>query len=203
MRLKSRKILSVVIGCCLLLIIGGFIVLTQNHSKDLTPAPTRATKPTATLVKAAGIPTKITIPTIQVDAPIDMVGITQSGDMEAPKSPMVTGWYKSGPRPGTVGSAVIAGHYGDSSSTVKSAFDNLYDLKKGDDITILDDANETFTFVVTTTRILGRNDDSQDVFTSNDGKTHLNLITCHGTWDKTEQTYSDRFIVYTDLKHAE
>jgi len=174
----------------------------QHRPQNQTSEPTFATAPTK-FVKAAGIPTKIKIPAIQVDAAIDMVGTTPTGDMEAPKSPMVTGWYKSGPRPGTIGSAVIAGHYGDSSSTVDSAFDNLYDLKKGDEITILDDANETFIFVVIKTQILGRNDDTTDVFSSNNGETHLNLITCHGTWEQSERTYSDRFIVYTNLKRAE
>ena len=201
MRLTSIKSLSIGIGC-LLLIVSGYIVLTQHHPQNQTPEPMLTTTPTK-LVRAAGIPTTIKIPAIQVDAAIDMVGTTPAGDMEAPKSPMVTGWYKSGPRPGTVGSAVIAGHYGDSSSKVKSAFDNLNNLKIGDEITISDDANETFTFVVTKTLILGRNDNSQDVFTSDDGKSHLNLITCHGTWEQSEQTYSDRFIVYTNLKRAE
>ena len=201
MRLTSIKSLSIGIGC-LLLIVSGYIALTQHRSQNQTSEPTFAITPTK-FVKAAGIPTTIKIPAIQVDAAIDMVGTTPAGDMEAPKSPMVTGWYKSGPRPGTIGSAVIAGHYGDSSSTIDSAFDKLYGLKKGDEITILDDANETFTFVVTKTLILGRNDNSQDVFTSDDGKSHLNLITCHGTWEQSEQTYSDRFIVYTDLKRAE
>ena len=201
MRLKSIKFLSVSISC-LVLIVSGYIVLTQHHTQNQTPEPMLTTTPTK-LVRAAGIPSTIKIPTIQVDAAIDMVGTTPAGDMEAPKSPMVTGWYKSGPRPGTVGSAVIAGHYGDSSSKVKSAFDNLNNLKIGDEITISDDANETFTFVVTKTLILGRNDSSQDVFTSDDGESHLNLITCHGAWEQSEQTYSDRFIVYTNLKRAE
>ena len=201
MRLKSIKFLSVSISC-LVLIVSGYIVLTQHHPQNQTPEPMLTTTPTK-LVRAAGIPSTIKIPTIQVDAAIDMVGTTPAGDMEAPKSPMVTGWYKSGPRPGTVGSAVIAGHYGDSSSKVKSAFDNLNNLKIGDEITISDDANETFTFVVTKTLILGRNDSSQDVFTSDDGESHLNLITCHGAWEQSEQTYSDRFIVYTNLKRAE
>ena len=201
MRLTSIKSLSIGIGCLLLIVIG-YIALTQHRSQNQTSEPAFAITPTK-YVKAAGVPTTIKIPAIQVDAAIDMVGTTPAGDMEAPKSPMVTGWYKSGPRPGTVGSAVIAGHYGDSSSKVKSAFDNLNSLKIGDEITISDDANETFTFVVTKTLILGRNDNSQDVFTSDDGKSHLNLITCHGTWEQSEQTYSDRFIVYTDLKRAE
>ena len=203
MKLRFIKFLSVGIGSCLVLIVGGYyMLLTQNHSKDSTPAAIRATS-SVKLIKAAGIPVKINIPSIKVDTSIEIVGTTPSGDMEAPKSPLVTGWYKAGARPGTIGSAVIAGHYGDSSSGIDSAFDKLSQLKKGDEITILDDANETFTFVVSTTRTIGRNEDAQDVFISNDNKAHLNLITCHGTWQQDEQTFSDRFIVYTELKQTE
>jgi len=37
-----------------------------------------------------------------------------------------------------------------------------------------------------------------DVFTSSDGKAHLNLITCDGIWDKNAAQYSERLVVFAD-----
>lgn len=37
-----------------------------------------------------------------------------------------------------------------------------------------------------------------EVFTSTDGKAHLNLITCFGSWDTDAKQYTDRFVIFTD-----
>jgi sortase A len=198
MRLRSRKLYVALIASVGILIAGSTILLTQAQPyvpvKQSTPSITPS-KP----LRAIGIPTKLSIPAININANIKPLGLTASGNMEAPQAPLDAGWYRLGPRPGSIGSAVIAGHYGASNSNIQSVFDNLEALKTGDKISILDDAGETIVFVVQTTRILHRDDDTTGVFTSNDSKAHLNLITCHGTWEQNEQTYSDRYVVYTDV----
>jgi LPXTG-site transpeptidase (sortase) family protein len=202
MRLRSRKFYdSVIGGCFILTVVGGVILLTRT-APAYTPA-TRSTTVVATPAqskKAVGIPIKLKIPAMSIEANIDLMGLTADGDMEAPKVLSDTGWYKLGPRPGATGSAVIAGHYGDSRNKIDSAFDNLHTLKKGDEVSIVDDTGETIVFIVQMTRILGRDDDAKSVFISNDSKSHLNLVTCHGTWEQDEQTFSDRLVVFTDLK---
>lgn len=40
--------------------------------------------------------------------------------------------------------------------------------------------------------------DASGIFGSNDGKAHLNLITCEGIWDATKKSYSKRIVVFTD-----
>jgi hypothetical protein len=40
--------------------------------------------------------------------------------------------------------------------------------------------------------------DASTIFQSNDGKSHLNLITCEGEWSSERQTYSSRLVVFTD-----
>lgn len=40
--------------------------------------------------------------------------------------------------------------------------------------------------------------DATRVFRSDDGKAHLNLITCQGAWDKQAKQYSKRLVVFTD-----
>ncbi len=40
--------------------------------------------------------------------------------------------------------------------------------------------------------------DTKDVFVSNDGKSHLNLITCAGIWNPILGTHSERLVVFSD-----
>lgn len=118
--------------------------------------------------------------------------------MEAPNGPKNTGWYKLGPRPGDVGSAVIAGHYGQWKSGEGSVFDNLHKLQKGDKIYIQDEKGTITAFAVRESRTYGRDDDATSVFAANDGLAHLNLITCEGAWNEVEKGRLYRLVVFTD-----
>jgi hypothetical protein len=53
-------------------------------------------------------------------------------------------------------------------------------------------------FVVRESRKYDSDVDAPEVFMSQDGKPHLNLITCSGTWNETKQTYSHRLVIFTD-----
>lgn len=37
-----------------------------------------------------------------------------------------------------------------------------------------------------------------EIFFSKDGKSHLNLITCGGVWNKVTKHYPDRLVVFTE-----
>lgn len=144
-----------------------------------------------------GVPLRMSIPEINITATVDPMGTTPSGDMDTPKVPENTGWFSAGPRPGEVGSAVIDGHFG-WKNDLPAVFDNLHLLQKGDTVTVEDDKGTITTFVVRELRTYGRDDDATDIFRSNDGKAHLNLITCQGTWNESQKSYSTRLVVFTD-----
>ena len=146
---------------------------------------------------ASGLPTRIQIPKINVDAVLEYVGLTSQGAMDVPKGPTDAAWFDLGPRPGENGSAVIAGHEGWKNG-IAAVFDNLYKLQKGDKVYIKDEKGATTTFVVREVRTYGQNDDASGVFSLSDGKAHLNLITCEGVWNKTQKSYSNRLVVFTD-----
>lgn len=145
----------------------------------------------------SGFPIRLTIPKIKVDATIGQVGLAADGAMDAPKDPASVAWFNLGPRPGENGSAVIAGHYGWKNG-IPAAFDNLRKLVKGDKLCVEDGKGATTTFVVREVRTYDQNEDASDVFTSSDGKAHLNLITCGGVYDKIKKSYSNRLVVFTD-----
>lgn len=163
----------------------------------ITTTASTATTPVYTQEMEFGLPVRLKIPKINVDADIEYAGITPKGELGVPKGPTNAGWYNLGPRPGEVGSAVIDGHFGYKDG-IEAVFDNLNKLQKGDNVYIFDEQGKIITFVVSELRIYGQNDDSTSVFISNDGKAHLNLITCQGEWNKTLKSYTNRLVVFSD-----
>lgn len=146
---------------------------------------------------SAGLPVRLKIPSINVDSAVEYVGLAPDGTMDVPKNQGDVAWFETGQRPGENGSAVIDGHYGIKDGK-GSVFDDLYKLRKGDKLYIEDDKGMTISFVVRESRRYDPQADASDVFSSNDGKSHLNLITCEGVWNKSTQQYSERLVVFTD-----
>jgi LPXTG-site transpeptidase (sortase) family protein len=144
-----------------------------------------------------GSPTRLEIPAISVDAALEDVHLTPQGAVGAPEMPANAAWFDLSPRPGEVGSAVIVGHFGWKNG-ISAVFDNLSQLQKGDKVYVQDDTGATVTFVVRKVQIYGQNADASDVFGSNDGNAHLNLITCGGAWSAADNSYADRVVVFTD-----
>lgn len=144
-----------------------------------------------------GLPARLKIPAIHVDSTVISVGLTSDGAMDAPKGPAEVAWLNLGLRPGENGTAVIAGHYGWKNNK-PAVFDNLHKLRKGDKIFVDDENGGTTSFIVREIRIYGKDEAASEVFGSSDGKSHLNLITCTGVWDKANKTRSERLVVFTD-----
>ena len=148
--------------------------------------------------KLFGLPVRLKIPTIEVDAVVEQVGLTPGGAMDTPKGPENVAWFNLGTRPGDSGSAVMTGHYGTWKNGQGSVFDNLHKLRPGDKISIVDENGEIVSFVVRESRNYEPSADAVDVFSSDDEKSHLNLITCEGTWNKDSKSYSERLVVFAD-----
>jgi LPXTG-site transpeptidase (sortase) family protein len=145
----------------------------------------------------SGLPVRLEIPEIGVDSFIEDAYITPQGAMEVPSGTVDVAWFALGPHPGQVGSAVIGGHFGIENG-VPFVFYDLSKLKEGDDIYIINDEGDTLTFVVSSTALFGANADATTVFTSSDGKAHLNLITCEGIWNEISGEYPDRTVVFAN-----
>jgi LPXTG-site transpeptidase (sortase) family protein len=147
---------------------------------------------------SAGLPVRLEIPKINVDAAIEPVGLTSQGAVDVPKDPTDAAWFSLSPRPGASGSSVIDGHIGWWKDGAAAVFNSLYKLRKGDRLYTVDGQGVTTTFVVRGSRKYNPNANASGVFDSADGKVHLNLITCDGTWNSTQKNYPDRLVVFTD-----
>lgn len=146
-----------------------------------------------------GLPVRLKIPKINVDSAIEYVGINSDGAMDVPKNPEDVAWFQLGSRPGEKGSAVMAGHYGTWKNGAASVFDNLHKLSKGDKIYVEDDKGVTISFEVRKSKRYDPNAEAKEVFTSDDDKSHLNLVTCEGVWDDVSKSYPVRLVIFTDF----
>lgn len=171
----------------------------QFHSQTNAPGHAVAHGQVAkTRIVSPGVPIRLRIPKINVDARVEPMGLLPNGDMQAPDGPSNVGWYKYGAHPGDTGNAVIAGHYGAWENGSGSIFDNLNKLQKGDLIYVQDQKGASIVFVVHGFKIYGPDEVVPAVFISSDGKAHLNLITCQGSWVQVQKSYSNRLVVFAD-----
>jgi hypothetical protein len=164
-----------------------------------TPQPTATPQPTPTPVPRPGLPVRLVIPSIKVDAAVEHVGLTSDGDMDVPKDYHNVAWYQPGPRPGEQGNAAIDGHV--DSKTNTAVFWDLRKLKPGDDIIVIgDDGVERHFVVKSIESYTTGNAPLQRIFGSTTGA-HLNLITCDqsSTFNRSQGGYASRLVVYTDL----
>lgn len=144
-----------------------------------------------------GVPIRLKIPVINVDASVEETGVLANGEMGIPEGPGGVAWFKFGPRPGETGSAVIDGHYGWKNS-IPAVFDSLKKLQIGDKLSIEDDKGLIINFVVREIREYNPKEDASNVFNSYDGKAHLNLVTCDGPWNRNTASRPNRIVVFTD-----
>lgn len=190
--------LLLILGILGIVIFSG-VIFPLTGSKSFGFIQSIVVKGKQSMLKPAspGLPLRIKIPKINVNARVEYVGITLQGAMDVPKGPANVAWFNLGPRPGDTGSAVIAGHEGWKNG-IPAVFDNVHKLRKGDIISIEDKWGTIFTFIVREIRVYDLKEDASAVFRSSDGKAHLNLITCAGAWNKITKSYSNRLVIFTD-----
>lgn len=166
-------------------------IILPQVSPSPTPSPTPGLMP-ATLI----------IPKLKIQAAVEPVGVTETGNMDVPKNAADVAWYSYGVWPSQEGNAVIAGHY-DTPTGAPAIFYRLRTLKVGDEVEVISENAIHSVFEVSEVSTIPYDKmPNEEIFKSKPGK-NLNLITCGGIWDMTKKTYTDRIVVYTTLKAAE
>jgi LPXTG-site transpeptidase (sortase) family protein len=128
------------------------------------------------------------------------VGITNDGNIDAPKNVNDAGWYDGSAKPGQDGAVFIDGHTSFSSS-FKAVFNDLPKLKEGDKIIIERGDGKKFTYTVAKNENVARTDvDMKKALSSyGDSKQSLTLMTCTGKYDYQARTADSRGIIYATL----
>ena len=168
-----------------------------HHSMSPTAVPTAT--PARVVTPAIDFPSRLLIPAIGVNAPVERVGIANNDMATPPQSPWTdVGWYSIGTRPGEMGSAVIDGHL-DRPGGYPAVFWNLRNLQAGSIVMVKETSGKLLHFRIT--RIASYPPAAaplQEIF-GNTAGTYLNLITCAGDWIPSEHQTTLRLVVYTTL----
>lgn len=151
----------------------------------------------AEMTETVGIPSRIVIPSIDVDAYVEQLGLLPDGKLDVPKKRENAGWYNLGPRPGEAGNSVIDGHL--NTDDGPGVFWDLHKIEVGDIVSVIDEKSVVRMFKVLEKVVYPVNDAPMlDIFGDADGA-HLNLITCAGKWNTALDHYEDRLVIYADL----
>jgi hypothetical protein len=142
-------------------------------------------------------PVRLRLPIINVDAPVESVGLGSDGAMGVPSGPDKVAWYNLGAVPGNLGNAVIDGHV--DSRTGPAVFWDVRKLNPGDTVEVTLSDGRNLTFDVKQVVRYAENDAPIDQIFGPSTEPNLNLITCGGYFDHTTRKYDQRLVVYTTL----
>jgi hypothetical protein len=181
-------------------------VKMQRVSKQPGGRPLRpVTKTPMAPVKANAIPltaqrstpTELQIPAIGLAVSLSTLGLNPDGSVQVPTDIQQPGWYRLGPSPGQIGSAVILGHV--DSYQGPAVFFKLRSLVAGDLIDVnLADGNIAQFKVTSVAMYLKASFPDQAVYGSR-GVSELQLVTCAGAFDSQTGHYLSNIVVYSSL----
>ena len=166
-----------------------------------SPAATRGTVrdlPTAApLSTVHSAPVQLRIPVLQMSVALTTLGENADGTVQVPSDDRQPGWFRLGPTPGEIGSAVILGHVDNTSGP--GIFFYLRTLAAGDPVFVDRADGSTVEFVVDSVASYPHDQfPAQRVYGSH-GSSALQLVTCGGVFDHATGGYLSNIVVYTSL----
>ncbi len=166
---------------------------SESEIVQASPTPTTAQS-------AADTPVQLQIPSLDISADIETVGLLENGDMDTPRQQPWTGvgWYSAGVRPGERGSAVIDGHL-DRPGGSPAVFWTLKNSQIDDEVLVKMQTGRTLHFTVRQVATYAPREAPLQAIFGDTGGNYLNLITCAGYWVASEQQTTARLVVYTQL----
>ncbi|MGA2835450.1 MAG: class F sortase [Acidimicrobiales bacterium] len=195
-----------------LLLVGGACLVAgiRGHQHPLAgPVATRVEPPTsigatttapatvAPLTTARSIPVELSIPAIGLSVSLSTLGLNADGTVQVPADIQQPGWYRLGPTPGQLGSAVILGHV--DSYQGPAVFFRLRTLVAGDRVEVGLADGITSVFEVTSVAMYSKQAfPDQQVYGSH-GISALQLVTCGGVFDSQTGHYLSNIVVSTSL----
>ncbi len=194
----KKFIIAVIMGTVVGLA-GGYIIV-KNHQTDASVRKVvqNSFDATSTPVPRPDLPQTLVIPSLNISAAVESVGLDKNGLMDIPSNFVNTAWYNLGPRPGETGNAVIDGHV-DTPAGAPSVFWNIKNMQQGDEIDVVDVSGKKYRFKVTAVTSYRFDAFPVNTVFGTYPKARLNLITCGGAWDRTTQNYSERVVVFSEI----
>jgi hypothetical protein len=139
-------------------------------------------------------PVELIIPAIGVRTALIRLGITAAGALQVPPVTTVAGWFTDSPRPGEIGSSVIAGHV--DSDLGPGVFFRLRLLRPAARIYVRRADGTLAVFRVTAVRAYRKDRFPAAAVYGPVPDPQLRLITCGGTFDPALHSYLSNVVVY-------
>lgn len=139
-------------------------------------------------------PTRVLVPDVGIDSPVDPLGVRDDGQMEIPGDAARAGWYRFGPVPGAPGSAVLAGHVDDHLGRPGSLA-RLHDVEPGAEVVVEHADGSRTTYLVQSRRSVAKAELAVDQLFARGGEPVLVLVTCTGAWSTGEGRYEENLVV--------
>jgi sortase (surface protein transpeptidase) len=156
--------------------------------------------PTPDQFQSAGLPVRLQIPAIGVDAAIEHVGLNESSQIDTPNISANVAWYEGSALPGQRGNSVFSGHLDTAASP--AVFYELRKLIEGDEMVVTYSNNDRYVFVVEDKERYFFDQAPMDKILWRTAGRKLNLYTCDGAWDGANANYEQRLVVYTRLRES-
>jgi sortase (surface protein transpeptidase) len=144
-------------------------------------------------------PIRVDIPNIQVTADLEELRRNFNGELSTPAKWADAGWYAEGVLPGQRGPAVIVGHR-DSAAEGPAVFYRLDSLSAGNEVFVDNSDGTRQRFVVDDTQRFAKTQFPTALVYGPTALAELRLITCAGSFDSAERSYTDDLVV---TAHAE
>lgn len=162
------------------------------------PAPGHTETPRATVPEPKAVrPEQLAIPDLDLDTRLITLGVRPDQTVEVPSDPDRAGWFRRGPTPGALGSAVILGHV--DSVEGPAVFAGLADLAPGARITVRMDDGSVVIFAVHSVRTYANEAFPARKIYGSHGRSELNLVTCGGVYDSARGGYQSNVVVNARL----
>lgn len=179
----------------------GALVSPPPLAQSAIPAATAAAHPrNCSGALCHYVPETIVIPDIRVNAYVELLGLTPSGDADVPHAWQDAGWFDHGYYPGARGNGVILGHLDtDNRNSPEGVFWNLHRLQPGNRIQVVRGDGSSITFAVRLVQTLPVSGFPLAAVFGPADHPVLRLLTCAGRFVGPGPGYDSRTVVTADL----
>lgn len=159
------------------------------------PSGAAVAAPSPSASQPAALPVSLSIPAIDVRTNLITLGVTAQGTLQVPTSTSVAGWYTGSPRPGDVGSSIIAGHI--DSHLGPGVFFRLRLLRPGNLVYVREADGRLAVFRVDSVHMYPKDRFPTAAVYGPSPDAELRLITCGGVFDHATGSYLSNVVAYT------
>ena len=168
---------------------------SPSPSPTASPSATPSASPTITEPVMVAAPTRVRIPSLDVDTKIFPVALDENRAIEIPEDIRYVGWYELGVPPGVDrGSAVLVAHR-DGREQGRGVFYSLGNLSPGDKVFVKTTEGIELPYKVVSRESIRKKSLPYEELFAVDGDPRLTLISCGGYYDRNNGGYQDNVVV--------